>query len=92
MSAAEKKTYAVIEVAKITGLDHPTLVMFIQREWICPQAEDLLDEEDLARVQLIREIREIFGANDEAISLILHLMDQIYHLRNQIRHSDDAPR
>lgn len=50
-----------------------------------PRAESrvfpLLDEEDLARAKLIRELQEVFGVNDEAIPIILHLLDQLYFLK-----------
>lgn len=85
MSERELKTFAVLEVARMTGIDQQTLILFIEREWICPRARDLLDEEDVARIHLIREFRDRFGANDESIPVILHLLDQLYFLRDQVR-------
>ena len=79
------RRFTLTEVSEVTGVDQPTVITFIQREWICPVAEQELDEEDVARIQLIRELRENFGANDEAIPVILHLLDQLYYLRNQVR-------
>lgn len=90
MISLNRKTVALIEASALTGIDQPTLVMFIQREWICPQCEDELDEEDIARIQLVKELRSTFDANDDAISLILHLMDQLYYLRAQMRKSAGA--
>ncbi len=85
MSEHFKKTYAFVEVIELADIDLPTLDLFIQREWVCPSAEDCLDQEDLARIELIQDIRQRFEANDEAVSLILHLMDQLYYLRAQLR-------
>ena len=79
------RVYSLTEVSELTGVDQATVVTFIQREWICPETADGIDHEDLARIHLIEELRNSFGANDEAIPLILHLMDQLYHLRHQVR-------
>jgi chaperone modulatory protein CbpM len=85
MSKFDKKIITVVEVARVTGLDLHVLDQFIEREWVCPQALDCFDEEDIARINLIQELKESFGVNDEAVSLILHLMDQLYSLRAQLR-------
>ena len=42
-------------------------------------------EADLARARLIQDLRMDFGVNDEGISIILHLLDQLYGLRCLIR-------
>lgn len=41
----------------------------------------LLDEEDLARIMLIKELQENLGVNDEGVPIILYLVDQLHHLR-----------
>ena len=55
--------------------------------WLVPQRDPELgfSEVDLARAQLIRELKEDFGVNDEGISLILHLLDQVHGLRRSMR-------
>jgi chaperone modulatory protein CbpM len=79
------KSYTLTEVVEITGLDHAVVVGFIERSWICPVSANEIDHEDLARIHLIEELRNSFGANDEAIPIILHLMDQLYSLRHRMR-------
>jgi chaperone modulatory protein CbpM len=76
--------FSIIEVVRITGLDQKTLVTFIEKEWIHPCEREQLDEEDVARIKLIQDLKQSFGANDEAIPLILHLMDQLYYLRSKL--------
>jgi chaperone modulatory protein CbpM len=39
---------------------------------------------DLARAQLIRDLRDDLGVNDEGISVILHLLDQVHGLRRSM--------
>jgi chaperone modulatory protein CbpM len=40
---------------------------------------------DLARAQLIRDLRDDFGVNDEGISVVLHLIDQMHGLRRSMQ-------
>ena len=47
-------------------------------------------EVDIARVELILEIRRDFAVDDEAMPLVLGLLDQVYSLRRQMRRLCDA--
>jgi len=60
---------------------------WITAGWLVPQRDPELafSEVDLARAQLIRELKEDFGVNDEGISLVLHLLDQVHGLRRSMR-------
>jgi chaperone modulatory protein CbpM len=60
---------------------------WIAAGWLIPQRDPELafSEVDLARAQFIRELKEDFGVNDEGISLILHLLDQVHGLRRSMR-------
>jgi chaperone modulatory protein CbpM len=42
-------------------------------------------EIDLARVQLIKDLKVDFGVNDEGVAIILHLIDQLHGLRCLLR-------
>jgi chaperone modulatory protein CbpM len=83
-----KKYFSIVEVCQFTGLKAETLSMYIEREWISPNQYisemEGLDEEDLARLNLILELKRDFGVNDESVPLILHLVDQIHYLRNEL--------
>jgi chaperone modulatory protein CbpM len=48
-----------------------------------PQTEPELafSDVDLARAQLIRDLRDDFGVNDEGVEVILHLLDQMHGMR-----------
>jgi chaperone modulatory protein CbpM len=50
----------------------------------------LFHEVDVARVELIREIRQEFALDDEAVPVVLGLLDQVYGLRRQLRRLCDA--
>ncbi len=86
-----KKKFIVAEVSEKLRMDSKFILHCIQAQWISPSSPKMmeLDEEDIARLQLIRDLKEGFGANDEAIPVILHLLDQIYSLRRVIQDLED---
>jgi len=62
----------------------PTLELYLEQQWIIPEqtsAGVIFCEMDVARVQLIQDLRVNIGANDEGIDIILHLIDQVHGLR-----------
>lgn len=68
--------------------DEPTLKQFIGAQWVCPQAEGedwLFDDIDIERCRLIVHLRVELSVNDDAVPVILHLLDQVYGLRHQVR-------
>jgi chaperone modulatory protein CbpM len=69
-------------------LDAPTLTAWIGAEWLLPvtsQQQLLFSEADLARAQLIHDLKADFGVNDEGIAIVLHLLDQLHGLRCLLR-------
>jgi chaperone modulatory protein CbpM len=67
-------------------IDRHLLENWIAAGWLIPQRDPelIFSDIDLARAQLIRELKEDFGVNDEGISLILHLLDQLHGLRRSM--------
>jgi chaperone modulatory protein CbpM len=72
-----------------TGLDRSRLQAWIEAGWICPgpaSSERLqLSDIDLARAQLICDLQDDLGVNDEGVEVILDLLDQLYGLRQAVR-------
>jgi chaperone modulatory protein CbpM len=65
-------------------LDQETLEVWIQEEWLVPsetEGEPAFSEADLARAQLIRDLKHDMGVNDEGVGIILNLLDQMHSLR-----------
>ncbi len=82
------KRIQLIEVCQFCELDEDLLMHFISENWIIPKAVDELcfDEEDLARIILIKELKFDLGVNDEAVPVILHLIDQLnLRMPNEIK-------
>jgi chaperone modulatory protein CbpM len=69
-------------------LEHHSLETFIAAGWIIPpqtEPELMFSDIDLARAQLIRDLREDLGVNDEGVSVVLHLIDQMHGLRRSMQ-------
>lgn len=84
------KTHIIFELrdaADQCGINPEVIKKFIASEWINPvdPKELKLDEEDIARAQLIWELKEDLGVNDEAVPIILHLIDELNHLHLEFK-------
>ncbi len=67
-----------------SGVTHQTLEFWLEQRWLIPEetgegAE--FSDMDAARARLILELKNDFGANDEGIDVILHLLDQLHDMR-----------
>ena len=65
-------------------LERETLEAWIQDEWLIPSqsaGELTFSDADIARAQLIRDLRSDLGVNDEGVGVILNLVDQVHGLR-----------
>ena len=69
-------------------LDAQALDAWIEAGWLRPagnrSSREFFDI-DVARARLIADLRDDFGMNDEAIPVVLDLIDQIHGLRRLVR-------
>jgi len=75
------------EFLERTHLDRSTLEIWIRESWICPVGATLertFTDMDLARANLIRDLKMNMGVNDEGLDVILHLIDQMHGLRRAL--------
>jgi chaperone modulatory protein CbpM len=81
-----KGSISIDEARAILGIDVHFIVHTIRLRWIIPAdpAEAQLDEEDFARLRLICELKHDLGVNDEGISIILHLLDQLHLMQSAL--------
>ncbi len=76
-------------------LDQGELIAWIEQQWVRPlrQGEGWhFDDGDVARLQLICELKRQMAVNDEAMPLVLELLDQLYATRatlDHLRHAMD---
>jgi chaperone modulatory protein CbpM len=76
-------------------LDRATLTVWIEEEWLVPGRADralAFTEMDLARANLIRDLKDKMGVNDEGLDVILHLLDQMHGLRRALAHALNSTR
>lgn len=68
-------------------LDRETLEVWIEEEWLVPigiPTDLTFSEADLARANLIRDLKQDLGVNDEGVGVILNLLDQVHGLRRAL--------
>jgi chaperone modulatory protein CbpM len=78
---------------QMKGLDRGDLMRWVENRWVLPERRDqtwIFHEVDVARVELILEIRHEFAIDEEVLPLVLDLLDQVYDLRRQLCRICDA--
>ncbi|MBN9511305.1 MAG: hypothetical protein J0I21_19640 [Alphaproteobacteria bacterium] len=77
---------AVLE--SVPGLVQAELEDWVARGWVLPAGEApewVFAEIDVARVRLVLDLRHGMGIDEEALPLVLSLLDQVYGLRRRLR-------
>jgi chaperone modulatory protein CbpM len=80
-------------LATVGRVDRQDLAVWIERRWVRPQHESggyVFTEMDVARVTLICDMRDDMAIDDEAMPVVLGLLDQVYGMRRRLRHLVDA--
>lgn len=75
----------LIQVRSVTA---DRLRGWVARGWIAPARGSTGDEYsdiDVARVDLIRQLRDDMSVDPDAVSIVLSMMDQVYTLRRELR-------
>ncbi len=84
---------AVDAVAAPPSIDHTVIALWIERQWLRPKrgtGEPLFDATDLARARLIHELAHELSIDDDAMPVILSLLDQVCALRGLVKEIADA--
>ena len=72
---------------EIGALDTAELTRWVESGWVRPEGEEgrwLFHAIDVARVRLIVEIRHELAIDEEAVPVVLSLLDQIYGVRREL--------
>ena len=80
-------------LGRFVSLRSETLHVWIERGWVTPQRRQggyRFREIDIARVGLIQEFSTELELDQDALDVILPLLDQIHGLRHQLRRLADA--
>ena len=83
------------EVLIAVDIGASELSAWIEQHWVLPveiEGNLVFDDSDVARVKLIAELRNDLGVNDDAIPVVLRLLDQVYGLRRALAELNEAIR
>ena len=73
------------EFLRRCGIEAAELEHWIEERLILAEAQEGFEEVDVARAHLIVELRRDFALDEEAVPVVLSLLDQVYALRRQVR-------
>lgn len=79
--------YTLEELEHCCGVESEHILHFVSHAWVRPIDSEkmIFDEEDLARIRLIYELQEVMDVNDEAIPVVLHLVDQLNRMHIEVK-------
>jgi chaperone modulatory protein CbpM len=80
-------------VTQMPELRRHDVERWIANQWVRPDigaGRYLFREIDVARVRLIHALRDEMEVNEEALPVVLSLLDQLYDLRRRMRELGDA--
>ena len=75
-------------ITTVDRLTRSRLTTYVKHEFLCPaQSENgpVFTAADLARAELICDLDEEFGLRDEAMGVVLSLIDQLHGVRGELR-------
>lgn len=75
-------------ILEVEGVNETELRVWIESGWVRPargEGDFAFSDMDIARVSLVAELRQNMGINDEAMPVVLDLMDQLYGVRRELR-------
>jgi chaperone modulatory protein CbpM len=81
------------DILRVYHLQRVELQTWIEQQWVRPRPTPQgpeFDEADEARIVLIRELRQDFLVDDNALEVVLCLLDQVYAARRLLRRMEQA--
>ena len=75
-------------VAEIEQVTLRRLRLWMRNGWIAPTTGakgPRFDDLDLARIRLVCELKNEMKANDDAVAVVLSLLDQLYGIRREFK-------
>jgi len=71
-----------------SGVQREVILRYVEKQWIHSGEETGWMDEDIRRAHLIVELQRDFGVNDDAIPIILHLIDQLHAMQRVLKRLD----
>jgi chaperone modulatory protein CbpM len=79
--------FSLQQVVTEVGVTETDLQLWTEQRWVLPHKREdnfVFDDVDIARARLIRELRVDLMVNEEAIPVVLSLLDQVHALRRAL--------
>jgi chaperone modulatory protein CbpM len=86
-------TVRIEEVLVQCRIERTVLETWIAREWVLPERADegwSFSETDVARVEMICDLTRELELDEDAVAVVLPLIDQVYGLRASLRRIAEA--
>jgi chaperone modulatory protein CbpM len=82
-------------LTQVSGLQREDLEHWIANQWVRPEDAEgggdyVFHAIDVARVRLIQELHHDLAINEEVLTVVLSLLDQLYDQRRRLRALTDA--
>ena len=80
-------------LSRVQGIDAATLEIWIEQDWLRPtrlQGAPVFEEIDIARLNLILELRDQLAVDEAAIPVVLSLLDQLHTTRARLQRLCEA--
>ncbi len=91
MDRDERLTYYRIETAsQVVGIPPSTIRYYVRVGLVRTRREgreELLDEQEIARLRRIRRLREDLGINTAGVEVVMRLLDELESLRARLAES-----
>jgi chaperone modulatory protein CbpM len=74
--------------ALFPDLTQVEVTAWVERGWVLPDTGErglVFRDIDVARVRLIRDLRQSMDVAEDAMPLVLSLLDQVYELRSRLK-------
>jgi chaperone modulatory protein CbpM len=71
-------------VERLGTLTLTELRLWVSEGWVTPE-EDRFAEIDVARIRLVCQLRQDMNLNEDAVPVVLSLLDQLHGLRSELR-------
>lgn len=81
------------DIVALYRVDRVELTSWIEQRWVRPQPTEHgfnFDKVDEARIGLIQELRQDLMVDENALDVVLTLLDQLYAARCMLRTVEDA--
>ena len=86
-------SWTIEQAASEIGVERRVVVGWVEQRWVLPAEQNgdfLFEEVDLARLKLIKDLTGELEVGEEAMPILLNLLDQLYEARRALAELEEA--